>query len=411
MKKSAVIGLGLTGTSAIHYLQGQGEYVIALDTREAPQGVDALQQQYPDMPIHLGSLQPLLSEPVDRIVLSPGVSLQEPVLKQATQQGIPILSDIDLFLGSNTVPVIGITGSNGKTTVTTWVGECLQALGYSVNVCGNIGIPVLSTVTNKAVDFAVMELSSFQLDASSDLGLDVAVCLNVSPDHLDRHGTLDNYRAAKIRIFKGAKTVVVNAGEDAGYTYNAEPNQRLMAFVRDEKKTKHVAANVAATLAILEAVGIEQKEGLRVIAQCKGLPHRFQTVATIAGVNYINDSKATNVGAAVAAMQSGAQQHKNVVLIAGGQTKAAPLDEWAKAVQQTCSSVILLGEDASLMQSVLSSVGVDSTVVDSLQAAVQLARELVQSGDCVLLAPAAASFDMFSGYEERGRLFEKAVCS
>lgn len=416
MGKIAVIGLGLTGKSAIDYLHARGEQVIALDTRVKPVGLDGLQQRYPGMAIHLGGLQSLLEEPIDRIVISPGVSLGEPSLVEARKKGISIVSDIDLFLEHNTAPVIAITGSNGKTTVTTWVGECLQALDYRVQVCGNIGTPVLENKLNDA-DFVVMELSSFQLDASHAINAEVAVCLNISPDHLDRHGSLENYIAAKMRVYTGAKKAIVNTGKNAGYSYQTVPGQVVSSFTDNDalpgldlsEKSVQFIANAAAVVRILVAAGIDQAEAVKAVVQCKGLPHRFQTVATIHGVRYINDSKATNVGAAITAMHAAEKQSNSVILIAGGQIKAAPLDEWATVVKQKASAVMLYGEDALLMQAALEKAGMDAALVADLKTAVQQAYSMAKNGDCVLLAPAAASFDMFSSYEQRGDAFIQIV--
>jgi UDP-N-acetylmuramoylalanine--D-glutamate ligase len=412
MGKVAVIGLGLTGKSAIDYLKGSGESVIALDTRASPSGVDELQVKYPDMPIHLGSLDALLTESVDSLVISPGVSLDEPVLCRMREKQIPIFSDIDLFLKKNTAPVIAITGSNGKTTVTTWVGECLKALGYRVNVCGNIGIPVLSRIEEE-VDFVVMELSSFQLDASHDIQAEIAVCLNISPDHLDRHGSLENYTAAKMHIYRGAKIAIVN-NEQAGYQYRGVAGQRVVPILElpDESgKSRLHRVNAAAVVTILVAAGISKMDAIRVIGQCRGLPHRFESVGSVNGVTYINDSKATNVGAAISAMQAAKDQAKKVILIAGGQTKSAPLDEWATVVKESVASVFLYGADALLMELALQKVGKNSVLVRDLKEAVEKAYKEAQFGDIVLLAPAAASLDMFSSYEQRGDVFAQCVSS
>jgi UDP-N-acetylmuramoylalanine--D-glutamate ligase len=411
MGKVAVVGLGLTGKSAIHYLQSRHEEVIALDTRVAPSGVDELQEKYPSMPIYLGSLEALLAQPVDRLVISPGVSLDEPVLQKIRQRKIPIFSDIDLFLEQNAVPVIAITGSNGKTTVTTWVGECLQALGYRVNVCGNIGIPVLSSIDNDA-DYVVMELSSFQLDASHDIHAEVAVCLNVSPDHLDRHGSLENYTAAKMRVYRGANVAIVN--KNGGYFYSGTAGQKVLPFLElpvTTGESRLHRTNAAAVVTILKAAGIRQVDAMQTVTRCKGLPHRFQSVGKIKGVIYINDSKATNVGAAISAMQTAREQANSVILIAGGQTKAAPLSEWASVVKESIASVFLYGEDAFLMHSALQQVGKNSTLVSDLKEAVQRSYEAAAAGDVVLLAPAAASLDMFRNYEHRGDVFSQCVMS
>ena len=434
--KTAVIGLGLTGVSVVHYLQQKGDSVIAFDTRPALPAADELRKQYPDMLIQLGDLSPLLQCGVDRLVVSPGVPLEESVLREMAARKIPFVSDIDLFLENNSAKLIAITGSNGKTTVTSWVGQCLQSLGYRVNVCGNIGTPVLSTLGEGEFDFLVMELSSFQLDLCRPIRADVAACLNVSPDHLDRHGTLGNYRAAKMKIFQGASNVVMSADSNSGFEYLPDSAQQAFSFschseatvryVTDEKilqwedgfslavdqlKSQNNIAivNAAAVLAILTAAGIEREQSCQVIVQCESLKHRFQIVAEKEGVRYINDSKATNVGSAIVSVQTAAQQSERVVLIAGGETKESPLSEWAAVVAQTCAVVIVYGADAELMLAALDKLQVKLFLVDDLVEAVSLAKQQVQPGDAVLLAPAATSWDQFKNYEERGDLFIKLV--
>lgn len=435
MGKTAVIGLGITGKSAIAYLHEQGEEIVAYDTRAELAGVDELQQRYPQMPIHLGSLAPLLQESVDRVLVSPGVPLDEPVLQKVVSLGMPLINDIDLFLEENTAPVIAVTGSNGKTTVTTWVGECLQALGYRVSICGNIGVPVLSCL-GESVDFVVMELSSFQLELSRPIQAEVAVCLNISPDHLDRHGSLDAYMDAKMRVYRGAKIAIVNADTGSGYHYQHRQGQQESSFSLSVEATvcyqpepgslhflhgeslpinclgsqsKQHIANALATLAILQALGISQADAMHVIGQCRGLPHRFQTVKTVGDVRYINDSKATNVGAAIVSMQAASDLANQVLLIAGGQSKSAPLNEWAAAVNKLVGPVFLYGQDAALMQQALVDVGKESQIVVDLPEAIAQSHSLAQPGDIVLLAPAAASFDMFKSYEARGEAFIQAV--
>jgi UDP-N-acetylmuramoylalanine--D-glutamate ligase len=406
MKKTAVVGLGVTGKSVLAYLHAQGDQLIACDTRSELAGIDAIKQQYPAVQLHLGSLESLLDTQFDRVVVSPGVSLQEPVLQQLIDQGIPVLSDIDLFLQVNTAPVVAITGSNGKTTVTTWVGECLKSLGYRVQVCGNIGEPVLAGLQTE-VDYVVMELSSFQLDASGSINADVAVCLNITPDHLDRHGSLDHYIAAKMRVYTGAKTAIVNT--DTGYHYQPTQSQSLqtvLSIAEFSQQPLQQRANREAVVTILVALDIDKQPAIQAASQCQALRHRFQSVATVEGVHYINDSKATNVGAAIAAMQAAKAQAERVIVIAGGQSKAAPLQEWAQVAEQCASGIILYGEDAELMQQALNRT---ARRVENLAAAVEAAHTQAKEGDIVLLAPAAASFDQFSGYEARGDRFIELV--
>ena len=434
---TVVIGLGLTGVSILRHLSAQGEHCLAMDTRSNPSGKVIIELEYPQLPIHLGPLDAKICAHAKRIVVSPGISLQEPVLIGAKQAGVPIISDLDLFFSENQAKVIAITGSNGKTTVTTLVGECLVACGFSVSVCGNIGRPVLDTLCDKPADYRVIELSSFQLEASDSFSPEVAVCLNVSPDHLDRHGTVSAYRAAKLRIYRGAETALVNADADAGYQYAPEKNQRVLSFGSDQSADISVCktgvksvitvlgaaaldvtgyspqrqSNAMACLAILEAQDIDWAPAVSTIENFAGLAHRYQWIRTVDEVDYINDSKATNVGAAISALHSAVTRYQKVILIAGGQSKGVSLDGLAGPVAQSCRGVVLFGQDAALFDEALSESGVRITHVASLSEAVAVAAAQAKAGDLVLLSPAAASFDMFESYEQRGDIFIKCVQS
>lgn len=404
MRRIAIVGLGVTGKSVLHHFRHRTRELIACDTRSSLEEIDKLKKDYPEVEFHLSGLEPLLAHPLDQIVVSPGISLEEPVLQKLKAKGVLIQSDIDLFLQNNSTPVIAITGSNGKTTVTTWVGDCLSALGYSVFVCGNIGEPVLA-IESKKFDFIVMELSSFQLEASHPIRATVAICLNVTPDHLDRHGSMENYTAVKMRIYAGASIAVVR--ENAGYAYTPEPEQivhLVSPLDQFSDQSEQQRDNREAVVAILEALNIDKAEAIRRVAACQGLKHRFETVGTINGVCYINDSKATNVGAAIMAMRSAKARANCVIVIAGGQTKASPLEEWASVAKECAEKMIVYGQDADLMQHVLGDLALR---VNDLKEAMVIAKKLAKPGDIVLLAPAAASLDQFKNYEERGDCFAR----
>ncbi len=440
-----VVGLGKTGLSVVRYLRTLGEAVIVVDSRDVPPGLNVLKNEYSDVECHTGKFDTALFVNAHRIVLSPGVSLAEPVLVEARKNNIEIIGDIDLFAHEVMAPVVGITGSNGKSTVTTLLALMATQAGKNAVASGNIGTPVLDSLADN-VDLYVLELSSFQLETLQYLPKKAAVVLNISADHLDRYENLSAYAMSKQVIYENADVLVLNkddalasgygasryaasrvsvsTGKQISFTLNkpeenefgiceAENKKPALCFGKkpliaaDQLKIKgsHNLQNALAALALGYAIGLPLDNMLNTLKEFKGLPHRTQFVAEINGVNWINDSKATNVGAAVAALVGLPGKH---VLIAGGEAKGADFSELADVVKQHCRAVVLMGKDAARIKSVIpDTIPVKS--VNDMQAAVLAAQSLAQAGDSVLLAPACASFDMFDNFEHRGNVFIQSV--
>jgi UDP-N-acetylmuramoylalanine--D-glutamate ligase len=436
-KLKMVVGIGATGLSVARYLSQLGERFVMLDTRQQPPYLDQLRSEFPDVPVALGELALDIFEDADEIILSPGLSRQIPAVQLAIQSGVPVIGDIELFARSASAPIIAITGSNGKSTVTTLVGEMCRASGRSVGVGGNLGTPALALLDD-SVQLYVLELSSFQLESVDSLNAEVAVVLNVSPDHMDRYNSLLDYHQAKHRVFGGARQVVVNRADSLsvplvsekvkqwsfgldrpdfsgfglvggvnGESWLAYQFEKLMPEAELGMKGRHNTSNALAALALGSAVDLPMDVMLHVLRQFKGLPHRCQTVTTLHGVVYINDSKATNVGATLAAIH-GLASSDNLILIAGGQAKGQNFSPLAEALSGTVKQLVLIGEDASAINDAMPN-SVSIAYAASLQAAVETARQIAVAGDIVLLSPACASFDMFSGFEDRGDQFIAAV--
>ena len=440
-----VVGLGKTGLSVVRYLRTLGEAVIVVDSRDVPPGLNVLKNEYSDVECHTGKFDTALFVNAHRIVLSPGVSLAEPVLVEARKNNIEIIGDIDLFAHEVMAPVVGITGSNGKSTVTTLLALMATQAGKNAVASGNIGTPVLDSLADN-VDLYVLELSSFQLETLQYLPKKAAVVLNISADHLDRYENLSAYAMSKQVIYENADVLVLNKDDALASGYGAsrygasrvsdsadkqicftlnkpEENEfgiceagnkkpalcfgKKPLIAADQLKIKgsHNLQNALAALALGYAIGLPLDNMLNTLKEFKGLPHRTQFVAEINGVNWINDSKATNVGAAVAALVGLPGKH---VLIAGGEAKGADFSELADVVKQHCRAVVLMGKDAARIKSVIpDTIPVKS--VNDMQAAVLAAQSLAQAGDNVLLAPACASFDMFDNFEHRGNVFIQSV--
>jgi UDP-N-acetylmuramoylalanine--D-glutamate ligase len=374
----------------------------------------------------------------DELYVSPGLALATPALQAAAARGVKLSGDIDLFARNAKAPIVAISGSNAKSTVTTLVGEMAAAAGKRVAVGGNLGTPALDLLSDD-VELYVMELSSFQLETTHDLGAEVATVLNVSEDHMDRYSGLPAYHLAKHRIFRGAKQVVVNRQdalsrplmgeglpcwtfglgkpdfkafgirEENGEKYLAFEFQNLMPVRELKIRGAHNQSNALAALALGHAVGLPFDAMLSSLRTFGGLEHRCQWVRDLDGVSYYNDSKATNVGAALAAIEGlGADIDGKLLLIAGGDGKGADFKDLKGPVAEHCRAVVLLGRDADLIAAALGD-AVPQVRASSLDDAIAQCRALAQPGDAVLLSPACASFDMFKNYEERGHLFARAV--
>jgi len=432
-----VVGLGKTGLSLVRFLARQGLPVAAVDTREQPPELAVLQAEFPQVELHCGSLATPLLMQAETLYVSPGLALAKPEIQAALAQGVKLSGDVDLFLQHAKSPVIAITGSNAKSTVTTLVGEMAQAAGVRVAVGGNIGTPILDVLSDE-IELYVLELSSFQLETISHLRADVAVCLNISADHLDRYRDLAHYTDVKLQVYEHAKNAVINRDDAAAQPqtitgaqmsfgldapaagqfgllspsnvlYLAQGETRLLPVSALKIRGTHNYSNALAALAIGQAAGLPMKAMLQALQVFPGLAHRCQWVAQQRGVQWYNDSKATNVGATLAAIEGLAQPEHKLVLIAGGDGKGADFSELVDAVNQHCRAVILLGQDAQLIAQALRDSGVAIEHVSSIEQAVARAAAVAQSGDSVLLAPACASWDMFKNFEQRGDLFVQAV--
>ncbi|HZR37739.1 MAG TPA: UDP-N-acetylmuramoyl-L-alanine--D-glutamate ligase [Nevskia sp.] len=446
-----VVGLGKSGAATARYLGRAGAELVLTDSRAAPGGLDEARAAAPRGEFRLGAFDapPPLSQYACAVV-SPGVSLDEPFVAALRQAGVEIVGDVELFARAASAPVIGITGSNGKSTVTTLVGEMAREAGLHAGVGGNLGTPALDLLDPQARLY-VLELSSFQLETTETLKLAAATILNVSPDHLDRHGSVERYTAAKARIYAHAQTAVVNRDDRATHT-GAHLARRIVSFGLDQPPPGHYgllqhegqtwlaapqpggeivvgsraqgvssqfppapvlplaalriqglhnAANALAALALADAAGIARDAGLRALAGFGGLPHRCEWVAERDGITWINDSKGTNVGASLAALHGLAGP---LVWLGGGQGKGQDFTALRVPLQQKARAAIVFGEDAARIERDLRG-AVPVTRVPDLAAAVNEARKLARAGDRVLLSPACASLDQFRNYEDRGRQF------
>jgi len=431
--KDAVLGLGATGLSVARYLRRAGIDAQFLDSRANPPGIDELRTSWPEAEVTLGAMR--LAENVDRIIVSPGIADSEPLLKKARKANVEIVSDIELFAREAKAPFVAITGSNGKSTVTTLIYHMGRAAGKETLAGGNLGEPALDLLDQQQPDLYVLELSSFQLQRTKSLPAAVAVLLNVSPDHLDWHASEREYRNAKYRVYREAAAAVINradkraiketkrfdrlisfgldAPEDGQYglrsedgtNYLARGNTLLIATTDIAMYGRHNHANALAALAAGELLGFEVATMLQVLSEFPGLPHRMQFVARKGSVNYINDSKATNVAAAVASVDS---VDGMIVLLAGGLGKGGDFSELAAALENKLRAAVLFGSDAASIAAALDTVMPVYFATD-MDDAVQQAAAFAETDDTVLLAPACASFDQFANYGARGDAFRVAV--
>jgi len=446
-----VVGLGATGLSAIRYLTQHGASVTALDSRADPPAVDTLREEFPSVPVLLGELDQAILRGCDWVLLSPGVARTRGAVARAVEAGVPVIGDVELFARdrAQVMPearLLAVTGTNGKSTVTEMAGAIARGAGLRTAVAGNIGLPVLellSEVESKTrageapPEAVVLELSSFQLESTSSLAADAAVMLNLSEDHLDRHGSFEAYAAAKARIFDGARAQVLNRDDAASIAMRrtglelrtfgiGEPmgedefglrgegadrwlvrgGRPLMPLAALALPGLHNAANALAAAALAQVAGIGEGAVAASLAAFSGLPHRVQLIAEVDSVAYYDDSKGTNVGATVAALRG---FPRPVVLIAGGDGKGQDFAPLARALGPGVRAVVLIGADAPRIEAALSSTRVACERAATLEAAVQRARILARPGDAVLLSPACASYDMFRNYVHRAQAFLRAV--
>jgi UDP-N-acetylmuramoylalanine--D-glutamate ligase len=431
---SVVVGLGKTGASCLRFLAKRGIAVSATDTRTAPPGLTELGGLAKTIDIRLGGFDLSLLDGASQVLMSPGVSLEEPIASQARARGIEVLGDIELFARAVRAPVIGITGTNGKSTVTSLVASMAAAAGRRVLAGGNLGVPALDLLEQPIPDLYVLELSSFQLETTSSLTLKAAVVLNVTADHMDRYASIEAYARTKARIFAKAATMVLNADDplvaamrrdgahvvtfstqrrDVDYsllgsgkrTVLARRGEPLLDTSRMKLSGLHNAANALAALALGEAAGLELPSMLATLESFPGLKHRSAWIADIAGVRFIDDSKGTNVGATIAAVSG---LRGPLVVIAGGEGKGQDFAPLAAAFGGKVRHVVLIGKDAPAVAAALQGMCTIEWAA-TLEAAVSAAAAAARPGDTVLLSPACSSLDMFRDYAHRGEVFAAAV--
>ncbi|MFW1746557.1 UDP-N-acetylmuramoyl-L-alanine--D-glutamate ligase [Acinetobacter guillouiae] len=434
-----VAGLGISGVSAVNFLHENGYRVAVTDSREVPPGHEQIPAA---VQTSFGQLDQDLLLQAEEIVISPGLDPQLPAIQAAIAKGIPVISEIQILRRATDKPIVAITGSNAKSTVTTLIGLMAQDAGVKVAVGGNLGRPALD-LTHDDPDVYILELSSFQLEATSSLNAEVAVVLNMSEDHLDRHGDMAGYHAAKHRIFQGVKKVVYNRDdsltrplvpdvtpmqsfglnapdlkqygilrEDNGTIWLARGRERLLKSSEMYIQGTHNVANALACLALGEAIGLPMDKMLETLKTFKGLEHRCEFVKEVNGVRYYNDSKGTNIGATLAALDGlGAAieaQGGQVAIILGGQGKGQDFTALRESLQKYAKVAVLIGEDRSIIENAIAGTTTLLHAV-SLQQAVELCQQHTHAQDVVLLSPACASFDMFTGYPERGHRFVEYV--
>ena len=434
-----VAGLGISGVSAVNFLHEQGYRVAVTDSRDVPPGHDKIPTE---VQTRFGQFDQELLLQAEEIIISPGLDPKLPEIQAAIAKGIPVISEIQILRRATDKPIVAITGSNAKSTVTTLIGLMAQQAGVKVAVGGNLGRPALD-LTHDDPDVYILELSSFQLETTSHLNAAVAVVLNVSEDHLDRHGDMFGYHTAKHRIFQGVKKVVYNRDdsltrplvpdvtpmqsfglnapdlnqygilrEDDGTIWLARGRERLLKSSEMYIQGTHNVANALACLALGEAIGLPLEKMLETLKIFKGLEHRCEFVKEVQHVRYYNDSKGTNIGATLAALDGlGAAievQGGKVAIILGGQGKGQDFTALRNSLQKYAKVAVLIGEDRPVIEKAIE--GTTTLLhAESLQEAVALCQQNTHVHDVVLLSPACASFDMFTGYPERGHRFVEYV--
>lgn len=434
-----IVGLGATGLSCARFLQKHGVPFAISDTRANPPNLAALQSEFPGVELSLGKFDEELFNKASVLVVSPGLSIKEPAIEKQIANGKPVIGDIELFSHATNAPVIAITGTNAKSTVTTLVGEMAKQAGIKTAVGGNLGIPALDLLSQKDAELFVLELSSFQLETTHSLAPEVATILNVTPDHMDRYIGIEDYRLAKFRVYSDCAVAVCNRDDPStdcgdqysrcrlnftlntprenefgllnisGESYLAFEDQVLLPVRELPILGRHYQANALASLAIGYGYGLPFNPMLKVLREFKGLAHRCQLVRERSGVSWYNDSKGTNVGATLAALEGlGAVIQGKLILIAGGIGKNADFSTLVPAIQKYVKAVVLIGEAANEISTVIGD-RVPKRFANSMDEAVALADQLAKEKDSVLLSPACASMDMFKNFEHRGDVFVELV--
>ncbi len=430
-----VAGLGISGVAAVNFLHEKGYRVAVTDSRATPPGHDKIPAE---VQTSFGQLDAALLLSAEEIIISPGLDPKTAEIQAAMDKGIPVVSEIQILRRATDKPIVGITGSNAKSTVTTLIGLMAADAGKKVAVGGNLGRPALD-LTKDDPELYILELSSFQLETTSNLQAEVAVVLNMSEDHLDRHGDMMGYHTAKHRIFQGVKKVVYNRDDsltrplvpDAtpmqsfglnapdmnqygilkdtdGTIWLARGRERLLKSADMYIQGTHNVANALACLALGEAIGLPLERMLETLKTFKGLEHRCEFVKEVAGVRYYNDSKGTNIGATLAALDGLGMaieaKGAKVAIILGGQGKGQDFKALRDSLSKYAKLAVLIGEDRPMIEAAIE--GTTQLIhAETLEQAVELCQQHTEANDVVLLSPACASFDMFSGYPERGHKF------
>lgn len=428
-KNIVVIGLGKTGLSCVDFLLKKQANVRVIDTRTNPSGAEQLPQS---IPLHTGGLNQQWLLDSDMIVISPGLAVKTPEIQTALSAGVEVVGDIELFCreaNEQGIPVIAITGSNGKSTVTTLTTEMAKADGLKVGMGGNIGIPALSLLDDE-YDLYVLELSSFQLETTYSLKAAAATVLNVTEDHMNRYVDLEDYRQAKLKIYQNAKIAVINAEDSLTKEDGKQSAVEMWSFAEnnadywlktsngkqflmakdevilpcDELKIagRHNYMNALASIALVQAVGVKTQGILTALRSFGGLDHRFQLAHFADGVRWINDSKATNVGSTVAAL-NGLYVVGTLHLLLGGDGKGADFSELATLINQPHIRCYCFGQDGAALEKL----SAQSELFETMAQAIECLRARLQDGDMVLLSPACASLDQFSSFEQRGEEFTR----
>ena len=446
-KNVLVLGLGISGMSMVRWLTNRGATVRAADTRSVPPLIGRMRDEFPGVDVRLGKFEERTFAGIDVVAISPGVPLAEPLVRRARDRGVPIVGDIELFAQVRRqylhCKVIAITGSNGKSTVTEMVGAMCKAAGVRTQVAGNIGLPVLDVLSDidagkrRTPDLFVLELSSFQLETTATLNAEAAVVLNLSEDHLDRYHDVNEYADTKSRIFQGDGVQILNR-QDALSRQMALGGRCAFTFGSDEPRDRHEwglrtvdgelwlaegpenlikaselqvvgthnLTNALAALALCRGIRLPYPRLLQGLREFAGLPHRVQKIAEFGGIRFIDDSKGTNVGATVAALNG--LDGRSVVIL-GGEGKGQDFAPLKSAIARKARAVVLIGRDANLIERAIAASGAKIERAADMDEAVKRAYELAQPGDAVLLSPACASFDMFRDYRHRAEVFAQVV--
>ena len=434
---AVIVGLGKTGLSCFRYLSNQGLNVAITDSREEPPELLELRAEFESASVYLGQINEQVLLASDQIILSPGVSLDNKSIKLSIENNIPVFGDIELFCQKAQAPIIAVSGSNGKSTVTTIVAEMTRLAGLKTYVGGNIGIPALDLLSDSTPDLYVLELSSFQLETTYSLNAHASVVLNVSPDHMDRYSSLKDYANTKKRIYSGQGLMVLNKdeeyihsimdskrdtiyfslgapeGENFGLinhnneVWLSQGNEKIINKNQLKIKGEHNISNALAAMALAGAVNVPTNIMADVLKNFTGLEHRCQLVREIDNVSWYNDSKATNVGACIASIR-GLCELGNIILIAGGDSKDADLSGLNPIVKKYIKKAFLFGMDANKLADVMGS-DVDKEFVNNMNEAVKGASKIADPDDIVLLAPACSSLDMYKNYQQRGDAFISAI--